>query len=432
MRFLFGFICSFLLLSSTSRAQELEGVIFDNKIYQDNIRSVTFKVEDLFLSLPVITLGAQLSLTLEFDDLDGDVKDYTYTFVHCDQYWKPSGLTQLEYLDGYGDDRIDRYNFSFKTLKAYTHYELNLPGRNMEWTKSGNYLLIIYDDENGGLPVITRRFVVVDPMQLTIEAQLVRPAIVSKNRTHQEIDFSVNYKQLPIRSPQQEIRATVLQNGRWDNALIGIKPNFVRNNSNTVVFDYQDKIVFPAGKEYRFADLRSFRQFGPNIGEIELSEEYYEVYMVPEILRNNQTYFTRRDANGQFVIETEDQADWNLSSEYAYVRFFLKTPEPLYDEEVYIFGALSDWQFQPEFKMEYNNAINAYVGMLLLKQGYYEYEYLTLKRNPKKGEPPLVSREHTEGNWFETENQYTILIYYRPFGERYDQVIGSYTISSAN
>lgn len=400
----------------------------NNHIYQENIRSVTFRLGDLFLSLPIVNIDSDLPLVLEFDDLDGDVKDYTYTFIHCDQYWKPSNLSQLDYLEGYSDDRIDRYSYSFKTLKSYTHYELPLPSENMRWTISGNYLLIVYEDEGDKQPVITRRFVVVDPLDIDIQGQLVRPAVVSKSRTSHELDFLVDYKKVPIRSPRQEVRATVLQNGRWDNALIGIPPNFIR--SNTIVFDYQDKIVFPAGKEYRFADLRSFRQFGPNIGEIELSDEFYEVYLLPEILRTSQSFFTRRDANGQFVIETEDQNNWNLSSEYAYVRFFLKTPEPFYDDEVYLYGAFTDWQLRPEFRMEYNNAINAYVGMVLLKQGYYEYEYVTVPRDLKTDKPIVPSREKTEGNWYETENEYTVLIYYHPFGSRYDQVIGTYTFSS--
>lgn len=428
MRLIFSTLFSAILALGTLSAQDLEGIIFDNYIYQENIASVTFRIEDLFLSLPVVNLDSDLPLLLEFDDLDGDIKDYTYTFVHCDQNWKPTNIAQLEYLDGFSEDRITDYNYSFKTLKEFTHYQIELPSRNMRWTKSGNYLLIIYEDEGYKVPVITRRFVVVDPT-IRVEAKLVPPAKVSKTRTHHEIDFLVDYDKFPIRSPQQEVKATILQNGRWDNAIVGLAPNFTRLNA--IAFDYQDRIVFPAGKEYRYADLRSFRLAGPGIGEIELSQDYYEVYMIPETTRDTRVYTTRRDANGKFVIETQDQNDWQLSSEYAYVRFFLKTDQPFYDEDVYIFGALSDWQTRPEFKMEYNAAVNAYVGMILLKQGYYEYEYVTVSRNDKANQP-TVSREKTEGNWYETENEYTILIYYRPFGERYDQVIGSYTLSSQN
>lgn len=428
MRLFFTALLSSALAVGTAFAQDLEGVIFDNYIYQENIASVTFRLEDLFLSLPVINLDSDLPLVLEFDDLDGDVKDYTYTFVHCDQNWKPTNIAQLEYLDGFSEDRITDYNYSFKTLKEFTHYQIDLPARNMRWTKSGNYLLIIYEDEGTKVPVITRRFVVVDP-RVRVEGKLVQPAKVNKTRTHQEIDFLVDYDKFPIRSPQQEVKATILQNGRWDNAIIGLAPNFTRLNA--IAFDYQDKIVFPAGKEYRFTDLRSFRLAGPGIGEIELSDNYYEVYLLPEETRDSKVYITRRDANGKFVIETQDQNDWQLSSEYAYVRFFLKTAQPFYDDDVYIFGAFSDWQLRPEFRMEYNAAINAYVGMVLMKQGYYEYEYVTVPRNSREQSPP-ISREDTEGNWYETENEYTMLIYYRPFGERYDQVIGTYTLSTVN
>lgn len=426
MRYILTPLLAALFSLSAASGQDLEGVVFDNRIYQENIASVTFRLEDLFLSLPVINLSSDLPLVLEFDDLDGDVKDYTYTFVHCDQNWKPTNISQLEYLDGFAEDRITTYNYSFKTLKQYTHYEIELPSRNMRWTKSGNYLLIIYEDEGYKVPMITRRFVVVDP-RIRVDGQFVPPAKVSKTRTHHEIDFTVDYDKFPIRSPQQEVKATILQNGRWDNAIIGLAPNFTRLNA--IAFDYQDRIVFPAGKEYRYADLRSFRLAAPGIGEIALSEQFYEVYLLPETLRDSKVYITRRDANGKFVIETQDQNDWKLSSEYAYVRFFLKTEQPFYDKELYLFGAFSDWQIRPEFRLEYNSAINSYVGMVLLKQGYYEYEYVTVPNNAGK-DPAQVSREDTEGNWYETENEYTVLIYYRPFGERYDQVIGTYTFSS--
>ncbi|MBK8879346.1 MAG: hypothetical protein IPN74_12580 [Haliscomenobacter sp.] len=71
--------------------------------------------------------------------------------------------------------------------------------------------------------------------------------------------------------------------------------------------------------------------------------------------------------------------------------------------------------------MAYNNAINAYVLKTPLKQGFYDYAYAMTPRNTEK---KAVNLSPLEGDWFETENDYTILIYYRPFGGRYDQVIG--------
>lgn len=400
---------------------------FIDHTYVDNIKSVKLNVANLPLSMPVINLDSRVPLMLSFDDLDGEVKNYIYTVQHCDINWEPSNLVDTDYLDGYMDDDIDQYNFSFKTNQAFVHYELLLPNDDFQWTKSGNYLLKVYEDEDEQRLVLTRRFVVVDP-KVSVSAKVVMPALVSKSKTHQEIDFAVDYEKFPMRSPQQELRAAVLQNGRWDNAYTDLSPNFTRLGA--VVFDYQNKIVFPAGKEFRFADIRSFRFGTPSIAIVEEVNGTYEVALNIEEKRSNVHYVSWEDFGGSFVIETRDQRNNELSADYGNIFFSLAVTAPLYDDEVYIFGGLTDWQLKDEFKMIYNPAVNAYVGKSYLKQGVYDFMYVTVPRDPKLRKKAMPNLEEIEGNWFETDNNYTILIYYKPFGERYHQVISARTFSS--
>ncbi|MCB0589635.1 MAG: DUF5103 domain-containing protein [Phaeodactylibacter sp.] len=398
-------------------------------IYMSYIRSVKFHIEGLYLSYPVIELGGAARVTLSFDDLDGDTKDYFYKVVHCDRDWKPSQLTELEYVEGYTEERIQNFEFSFKTLWPYTHYELTLPNQDTRFTKSGNYMLFVYDDTYDRQLVLARRFVVVDP-KVTIDPRVLRASQVSKFRTHQEIDFVVNHEKFKIQNPMAEVRATVMQNGRWDNALTDISPKFIR--SNALLFDYQDVIVFPGGKEFRFADLRSFRLVSFNIYSVERTDDGFVVQLKYDEPRAGEAYTSFNDLDGNFIIETTDQPNNTLSAEYADVVFYLKRDQPYYGKEVYLFGGLTDWDILPEYRMEYDEGLGAYVGQALLKQGYYDYAYATLPvaTNDKKGPKPQPSLTEIEGSWHETENQYTILIYYRPFGSRYDQVIGSVTFSS--
>ncbi|NRB46209.1 MAG: DUF5103 domain-containing protein [Saprospiraceae bacterium] len=402
---------------------------FIDHVYVENIKSVKLNVANLPLSMPIINLNSRVPLMLSFDDLDGEVKNYIYTVQHCDINWEPSNLTDTEYLDGFMDNDIDQYSFSFQTNQDFVHYEVLLPNDDFKWTKSGNYLLKVYEDEDEQRLVITRRFVVVDP-KVSVNAKVVVPALVSKSKTHQEIDFAVDYEKFPMRSPQQELKAAVLQNGRWDNAYTDLSPNFTRLGS--VVFDYQNKIVFPAGKEFRFADIRSFRFGTPSIAIVEEVNGTYEVALNVEEKRSNVHYVSWEDFGGNFVIETRDQRNNDLSSDYGNIFFSLAVTAPLYDEEVYIFGALTDWQLKEEFKMIYNPAVNAYVGKTYLKQGVYDFMYVTVPRDPKLRKKALPNLEEIEGNWFETANNYTILIYYKPFGERYYQVISSNTFSSVD
>lgn len=406
-----------------------EGFPGENFIYVDYIRSVQFHTEGLFLSYPIIELGGAARLTLSFDDLDGDTKDYFYGVVHCDRDWKPSQLAELEYVEGYTEERIQNFQFSFKALWPYTHYELTLPNRDTRFTKSGNYMLFVYDDTYERQLVLARRFVIVEP-KVSIDPKVLRAAQVSKIRTHQEIDFVVNHEQLRIQNPMLEIRATVLQNGRWDNAITDIPPKFIR--SNALLFDHQDLVVFPGGKEFRFLDLRSLRLVAFNIRSVERTDDGFLVQLKYDEPRSGQAYTTFRDLNGNFVIETTDQPDNKLSAEYLDVLFYLKKPQPFYGREVYLFGGLTDWTALPEYRMEYDEGLGAYVGRALLKQGYYDYAYATLpiQPNDKKGKMPQPDLEEVEGDWHETENQYTILVYYRPFGSRYDQVVGALSFTS--
>jgi hypothetical protein len=202
-----------------------------------------------------------------------------------------------------------------------------------------------------------------------------------------------------------------------------LQPLFTRQEEQ--IFDYQDKIVFPAGKEFRYLDLRSLDYGSENIQSIEFTNGKYEVILYKDEKRGNKTYLEFQDINGNFVIETLDDNEHDLESDYANVLFSLYSPVDMYDYDVYIFGKLTDWQLKPQFKMVYNPAINAYVAKVPLKQGYYNYLYAAVPKGKSKPE-----FDETEGDWFETRNSYTILVYYRPFGARYDALIGAYSFSS--
>ncbi len=414
----------FLLGLGVIHAQQDDLKNYDH-VYRDNIRSIKFHINGLFTSYPIVELNSSNQLLLSFDDLDADAKNYVYSFIHCDRDWQPSQLTEMEYLDGFSAEQINDFRFSFKTIKAYTHYEVLLPNNYVKWTKSGNYLLVVYEYGQQKTPVFTRRFMVVDS-RVRITPQMVRPAKASKTRTHQEIDFAVDHDKFPLRNPRQEIKATILQNGRWDNAIQEVEPLFLR--TNLMLFDYQDRIVFPGGKEFRSLDMRSLRRLAQNISSIERLDTIFEITLFKDQKRAGQSYLTVPDLNGNFVIESFDENNNDLSSDYARVLFALYSPQPIYDKEIFVVGSFCDWEMTDMNKMVYNNIINAYVTKITMKQGFYDYAYGVRPANDAKAYSPDLSE--IEGDWHETENQYTILIYYRPFGERYDQLVGAVTFQS--
>lgn len=432
-----------------------KNMVFNDAVYVDYIKTVNLHSPGLVMGSPIIQLGSG-SLTLSFDDLKGEARDYIYSVVHCNADWTPSNLTELEFMVGFNEERIQYTEFSINTLVNYTHYRLDFPNENIQFTKSGNYLLKVYDNEDDKFLVLTRRFMVVES-RFTLASGLALPSsIVKKSRTHQELDFVIRHKGLTINNPRKEVKVVVMQNGRWDNAITDIAPQYIRREQLT--YEFLDKIVFPAGKEFRFFDTRSLQYDGGGVRGIEEYQDGYDVTLHMDEARSNEVYYNRIDINGDFVIgnlensqgsnisffdgeSLEDRAakveflrqelmgnreSNNIRSDYANVLFSIKRNEPFYDKDVYVFGALSDWQLKEEFKMTHQPAVNAYVADILLKQGFYNYAYVTV---PKQG-AKIPNMSELEGDWFETENQYTILVYYRPFGGRYDQLMGTFNLNS--
>jgi len=417
---------------------------YENLTYTDNITTVRFHVAGFPHSYPVIELGGSAQLRLSFDDTSDEVRRYTYRLIHCDRDWTPSSLSPLEYTAGFAEDNLEDYDFSFRTLSQYIHYDLFFPNRNINLTKSGNYLLVVTDDEDEEMVVITRRFMVVESIA-GVSGAVNRSARVSTIHSHQEVDFSVNTKQLRPRNPIQELRASVLQNGRWDNAVHDIMPSLMQRES--VLFDHQGKVAFAGGNEFRNLDVRSINAPRADVMDITNEGTHYAMVLAPDRLRDQEIYLNYADINGDYVNFRFDRPIINLADEYLaanYDRlnldftgdyidltFILRTGSELEDDEIYLFGAFTEFRKKPAFRMTYNPAINSYVAKIRLKQGFYNYWYVTNKDafgQVNAREP--INLYRSEGNFDETENDYLVLLYYRPIGGRYDQLVGSEVLNS--
>lgn len=398
-----------------------QGEIY-SRTYMDNIRTVRCYTDGLELTLPLITMGGNDQLVCSFDDLDGDQKSYYATIILCNQDWTPSTLPTFEYIDGFESIPLMQYQYSFATLARYTHYEFRLPQVDMTPSLPGNYIIKVYLDDDTSQVAFTQRFYVQDN-KVRIQGMVRQPNDLRHRQTHQEVDFSVLHPGYDISNPFQEVFATIMQNNREDNAVIGLKPTFVQDQK--LVYDYEEENLFEAMKEFRWVNLQSLMVLDERTKLVEMLLGQQHAFVAEDNIRSYEQYFYRRDINGRFIINVREERIPTLNADYVVTHFTLPFQNELPSGELYIMGGFNNWQATDENKLVYNPQRNAYEGTLLLKQGFYNYLYAYRQR---EGAP--LDFDLIEGNYFETENDYTILIYHRPFGQLYDALIGVHTLNT--
>jgi hypothetical protein len=389
--------------------------------FDQNIVSVLLYPAGKPLKQPVIELNSQQQLQLSFDDLNDQFSDYQYTIVHCTSDWKKTQLSPMDYISGYLEANIDQYQYSFNTRTPYIHYTLLFPSPEMRPKVSGNYLLEVYLNKGGEKQMIlTRRFFVVEQL-VNINAQVSRqPLDLQSSGKIQQVDLSCRVPNNLSDEPQQRYKITIRQNDRWDNAQINIHPTSV--TLPTLNFNFPNGIVFNGGNEPRFFDMKSYDYLAQNIAQIVRKEDYYVVTLHTDFSRADNPFETYTNLHGKMQITAESDRNPATEGDYALVNFKLKVPE-FPNAKVYILGALTDWQFTPENLMKYNPSRQEYEGQLLLKQGYYEYWYAVVKKGSTRGSITPIA-----GNFWETDNTYTVYVYYHNYMPEYDRLVGVQTI----
>ncbi len=399
------------------------------EVIDPDILSVQFGIAGLLLADPIVELGGAAQIELAFDVLGEDIREFRYDLTHCDKNWEPSQLNSVDYLVNFSEGDIREFSLAFNTVSKYTHYNLSLPNQFISWKVSGNYLLNIYDDRNGEL-AMRLRFCVTEQM-VNLDVNQTRPGSVQRDKTHQEFDVGLDLSQSRIENPRRTLTLSIIQNGDWRTGIYDVEPRFVRDD--ILLWDYQNKLTFPAHREWRTLDNRTLRSAGGRIEEIRREDDLFFIYLVPDLVRVDFPFETRIDLNGKFIIENfdnpggiDDQRNFDLQSEYTTALFALKMRRDESIEPLYLYGGLTNYQMNELNEGKYNSVLNAYMFSTPVKQGFYNYAYVSTGSD---GFRPVW--EHTEGNTFQTENTYSFLLYYRPYGERYDRLI-SYSTTQVN
>jgi hypothetical protein len=423
-----GFYLIILLMLSLSArisAQDYEfemDQVYRDVIYDAHIKTVLIHGSGSELEPPIINLRGNEKLVLRFDDLGEQMREMHYTIDHCTYDWKKSDLQRMDYQQGFNSDIITDYDFSFNTVTPYTHYRLELPNDRVQLTRSGNYVVRVYANGNPEEILLTSRFMIVEPLAQV--SALVQPSnVVSEREYEQEVDVTVTLGNIQTMNPYDEIELVVMQNLRRDNAIYGVKPNFIKNNK--LVYDYQGLLSFGGGNEFRFFDAKSLRYRSEEIEEVRMEEDRYHIYLAPDVRKAFMQYSFENDINGKFLIRNDDMLDPHLESDYVTVHFMLPVDAMLGKGDLYLMGQLTNWELSEDFRLEYNYDNLSYELAVPLKQGYYNYAYLWKYKSQDEGEWDL-----TDGNHSETENSYTVLVYFKDRSAFSDRLIAVETVNT--
>lgn len=401
-------LLSLLCCVSATTAQQHE--ILDRQLH-----TLQVVVNDDPLQPPIMNLGGGNHLEIGFDEFSHEYHRYIYKVEHCNADWSPSTeIFESDYMNGFNGEPIEDYEKSFNTTVLYTHYSLRIPNENISLKLSGNYKLTVYNDEGDEpVPVLTACFSLVEP-GVGIGATVSTNTDIDFNKSHQQVDFSVNYGLVKVIDPHRELKTVVMQNRRWDNCVVNPKPNI--QAANKIEFTHNRQLIFPAGNEYHKFEILDVHVPTLNVDRMEWFDPYYHATLYPNQTARNYLY--DEDQNGAFIIRNSDDEDVATTCDYVFTHFTLKSPQ-LPGGEVYLNGEWTYNRFIPEYRMTYNRETQAYEATALLKQGYYNYNYLFVPDGDTQG-----NSGRTDGNFYETENEYIILVYHRPNGGRYDKLVG--------
>ena len=391
----------------------------EETIEPEYIRTIQFKGTSAQSRLPIIELGQKLQLS--FDDIIGNEADYFYTIAHFNFDWTPSDLSKGEYLDGFDDVRIETYENSFNTLQLYSNYKLSIPNRETRAIKkSGNYLLRIFNDD--GEIVFSRKFMVLERV-LSVEVEIKRSRIIKNIDQQQVVQFKINSPNLLLINPKQNVKTLILQNNNLKTAITNLKPLYTIGSE--LIYKYDQEAAFWGGNEFLFFDNKDLRSSTNGVRYVELNE-LYENFLFTNIDRSTRPYTYNPDINGNFQVRNlYASQNQNIEADYVLMHFNLQHYGSLGDKEIHIYGNFNNWTIDQTTYMRYNEKTDTYQNARLFKQGFYNYKYVMVNRDGSIEQGPI------SGNFWETENQYTVLVYYRAPGSRFDRLLGKGSANSS-
>lgn len=383
-----------------------------------NIKTISF-VQSGQNVIPIFNL--QEGFQLQFDDLYGNEANYYYEIVHCDYNWTPSQLSKSEYIQGFDNQRIQDYENSFNTLQLYSHYRLPFPNKFTQFRVSGNYIIKILNEDRD--VVFSRKFILYEDL-VSVPLQIKRARDVRDINYMHNLDFAVKSNSITFINPLQSVKVMLLQNGQFNEAIYNVKPQYTIGND--LIYKYDKETQFWGGNEFLYFDNKEIRASVNNINYVQ-AKDLYEPHLYINKPRGNQVYTYFPDVNGNFVVRNFNTQNNEIEADYAWVFFTLDAPSYYGKGDIYINGMFNNYALNDENRMDFNQKTGMYEKAIVIKQGFTNFQYVIADKKGKIDHANAV-----DGNFYQTENNYQVIVYYRGINERYDKVIGKGTANSEN
>lgn len=392
-------------------------------VFHPAIRTVSLRNADNFMAPPVIRLGTNDQLVLNFDIISEQHQYLCYRLIHCNADWQPSQLLESEYVDGFNEGRIEDFAYSANTYIHYVNYNLIFPNEDMPILSGGNYLLQVYDEDDPSTVLLQTRFSVTEN-RIKLLPQLTTHTDRGFNTEWQQVDLAIDYSGMENVNPYSDFLVTVTQNNRPETTQTVSHPLRVENS--TMIYAHDANLIFPASNEYRrFETVRSDYP-GMSVDSVIFGGSNWHAYLRLDSPRAHQSYIYDRTQHGRFKVDEYNSTNPDLGADYVTVHFTLDSPE-IIDHDIYVDGDFNLHRFDHINRMLYDPVDGVYRAAIPLKQGSYNYQYVAMADHGKGATGySSLSADATmiEGNFYETENEYLIKVFFRQPGSRADRLVG--------
>ena len=385
-------------------------------IFDSNVRSLRVSPASNMYLPPVIVMGSDDRLNVNFDYIDYDLHYLRYSVQHCDALWQPSQLMESEYVDGFNQADITEYAQSEATFVHYYNYSFTFPNDDMRLLKSGNYVLRVYEQNDPEQVLFQTRFMVCEG-SLGVYADVTSRTDEDYNEAHQQLSVELKYKPMQVADPYNELTMVIYQNTRTDNAVVLKKP--MRVEVGATIYEHQPELIFAAGNEYR--RFETVNEHAPNmrVAEISYYEPLYHATVMMDYPRCQEQYLYDQTRWGRFTIRNAEANNSDTQADYFLTHFTLNTGGPVEGGNIFLEGEFTHGHPAQDALMRYDASSGCYTCEVLLKQGAYNYQYLFVPDGSTQGLTSVI-----EGDRYQTVNQYLVAVYHRPSGERYDHFVG--------